>query len=156
MDATPLYSLPRAWYSASFDVFLAQTTDEVIGHLTRNSSLPVDPLQRDAWISTVDGLKAPLTGRSGHLLLEFNIPRMGLRADAVLLLSGCVVILEMKVGESAATTEARNQAWEYALDTKNFHEPSHALPIIPVVLPTKYAPGALPPLQFADDRWRAR
>lgn len=152
MDATPLYSLPRAWYSASFDVFLAQTTDEVIGHLTRNSSLPVDPLQRDAWISTVDGLKAPLTGRSGHLLLEFNIPRMGLRADAVLLLSGCVVILEMKVGESAATTEARNQAWEYALDTKNFHEPSHALPIIPVVLPTKYAPGALPPLQFADDR----
>ena len=112
MERAPHQVLSRAWYSAPIDGFLATSTEEVIGHLARDSALPVDPLQRDAWISTIDWLRTALAGRTGHLLLEFNIPRMGLRADAVLLLSGCVVILEMKVGESVATTEARNQAWE--------------------------------------------
>jgi len=60
-------------------------------------------------------------------------------------------MLEFKVGEKSVTTTARNQAWEYALDTKNFHEPSHALPIIPVLIPTEYQTDALPPLRFATD-----
>ena len=41
--------------------------------------------------------------------------------------------------------------WEYALDTKNFHEPSHALPIIPVLVPTRWQSAELPPRQFAAD-----
>ena len=96
-------------------------------------------------------LKPLLATRAGHLLLEFNIPRMGLRADAVLLLGGCVVILEFKVGEKQVTPAARNQVWEYALDTKNFHEPSHGLPVVPVLVPTRWQADALPPRQFAPD-----
>ena len=60
-------------------------------------------------------------------------------------------ILEFKVGERIATTAARDQVWEYALDTKNFHEPSHALPIIPVLLPTGYRTDRLPHRRFAAD-----
>jgi len=151
MNSSARYRLPRAWYSAPLSDFLAQSIEEVIGHLARNSSLDIDKLQADAWTSTIALLKQYLTGRTGHVLLEFNIPRMGSRADAVLLLAGSVVILELKVGEKSATTEARNQVWEYALDTKNFHEPSHALPIIPVLVPTEYQTDTLPLRQFAAD-----
>lgn len=145
----PTHRLPRAWYSASFPDFLAHTTPEIVGQLFLHSHAPPDPEQRDAWTAEIDLLKPLLANRTGHLLLEFNIPRMGLRANAVLLLPGCIVILEFKVGEKQATPAARSQVWEYALDTKNFHEPSHALPIVPVLVPTRWQSAELPPRQFA-------
>lgn len=146
------YRLPRAWYAASFASFLGDSTEKVLGQLTVNSNVSVAPDQRDAWAAQVQFLKTWLCGRAGFLLLEFNIPRMGLRADAILLLGGCVLILEFKVGEKQAHQSALNQVWEYALDTKNFHEPSHVLPIVPVLVPTKYTSTELSPRKFADDR----
>jgi len=147
----PTSRLPRAWYSASFPTFLSHSPAEILGHLFQHSHLPPDPEQRDAWSASIDLLKPLLANRPGHLLLEFNIPRMGLRADAVLLLPGCVVILEFKVGAQHAFRADLNQVWEYALDTKNFHEPSHGLPIIPVLVPTRWQADELPPRQFAPD-----
>jgi uncharacterized protein (DUF779 family) len=144
--------IPRAWYSASFEDFLAGSTDQVLGQLTRNSNVSVDEGQRDAWATQIDLLRSVLAGRAGFLLLEFNIPRMGLRADAVLLLRGCIVILEFKVGERDVHLGALSQVWEYALDTKNFHEPSHQLSIIPVLIPTAYEAETLPTLSYAADR----
>lgn len=151
MDASDKYRLPRAWYSATICDFLGQSNEEVIGYLARNSSLNIDTLQTDAWSQTVLLLRDALAGRNGHVLLEFNIPRMGLRADAVILIAGCVVILEFKVGDQSVSNDARNQVWEYALDTKNFHEPSHSLPVVPVLVPTAYHAVELPPCQFAVD-----
>lgn len=152
MEVPVPYRLPRAWYSAPISEFLTHSTDEVIGRLASNSSLSIETTQRDAWATTVQLLKKNLADRDGHLLLEFNIPRMGARADAVLLLAGCIVILELKVGEKTASPDARNQVWEYALDTKNFHEPSHDLPIVPVLIPTGYQTSVLPRRTYADDR----
>lgn len=151
METSAQYRLPRAWYSAPISKFLDQSTEEVIGHLTRNSALNIEPSQRDAWEGSITLLKQHLLGHQGHLLLEFNIPRMGARADAVLLLAGCVLVIEFKVGEKSASSDARNQVWEYALDTKNFHEPSHDLPIIPVLIPTGYQAEALPRRSYAED-----
>ncbi len=151
MESPPTYRLPRAWYAAPFQEFLYQSNEEVIGYLAKNSVLSIDTLQRDAWSYTIALLRQSLEGRAGYLLLEFNIPRMGLRADAVLLVGGSVVILELKVGESLASKAACNQVWEYALDTKNFHEPSHDLPIIPVLVPTGYSTAHLPERAFAPD-----
>ncbi|MEP7311500.1 MAG: DUF2075 domain-containing protein [Pseudomonadota bacterium] len=146
--------LPRAWYAASFEHFLAHSNAEVIGQLTENSNRDIETSQRDAWQAQIELLKGWLKGRSGTLLLEFNIPRMGLRADAVLLFAGCVVILEFKVGEKSAARAALAQVWEYALDTKNFHEPSHAVPIIPVLVPTGSAVHEPPPRPYASDHVR--
>jgi hypothetical protein len=151
MEASAPFRLPRAWYAASISTFLAHSTEEVLGHLTRNSNTSVEPEQRDAWTTEIELLKPLLATRTGHLLLEFNIPRMGLRADAMLLLGGCIVILEFKVGEREVTPAAKNQVWEYALDTKNFHEPSHGLPIVPVLVPTRWQADTLPPRHFAPD-----
>lgn len=124
----------------------------MLGQLTSNSNVAVELPQRDTWKSQIELLKAWLKGRSGFLLLEFNIPRMGLRADAVLLVGGCVIILEFKVGEKGARQGDLAQVWEYALDTKNFHEPSHELPIIPILVPTNLPSGPPSPRELDQDQ----
>src|SRR6185312_15348522 len=147
--------LQRAWYSASFANFLDHSEEEIIGQLTNNSNRSVELEQRGAWRKQIALLKQWLRGRSGWICLEFNIPRMGLRSDAVLLVGGCVVVLEFKVGEESAAGHALTQVWQYALDTKNFHETSHAVPIIPILVPTHYAvrePQAAP---YASDKVRS-
>jgi hypothetical protein len=147
--------LQRAWYAASFAEFIVQSEEEIIGQLTNNSNHNVELEQRDAWRKQIAYLKQWVRGRSGWVCLEFNIPRMGLRSDAVLLVAGCVVVLEFKVGETSAAGYAITQVWQYALDTKNFHETSHAVPIVPVLVPTNYAvrePQAAP---YASDKVRS-
>ena len=101
--------IPRAWYSASIAQFLGHSVEEILGRLASGSNRDIDLEQRDAWRTQIELLKRWLAGRDGTLLLEFNIPRMGLRADAVLLLSGCIVILEFKVGEKLANRAALAQ-----------------------------------------------
>lgn len=144
--------LPRAWYSAPIAEFLRHSTEEIIGQLTSRSNQNIELRQRDAWRTQIDLLRGWLRRREGTLLLEFNVPRMGMRADAVLVLAGCIVIFEFKVGERNAPRAALAQVWEYALDTKNFHETSHQLPIIPVLVPTA-ASGTHepPPPRYASD-----
>lgn len=67
-----------------------------------------------------------------HVFLEFTIPRMGRRADAIVIGGGLIFVLEYKVGESQFSTAAIDQAFGYALDLKNFHEDSHHRTIVPV------------------------
>lgn len=66
------------------------------------------------------------------LLLEFPIPRRQKRVDAVILAHNVVFALEFK--RSPASTSAYEQVWDYALDLVDFHLPSHALTICPVVV----------------------
>lgn len=65
---------------------------------------------------------------------------MGKRIDVVLLIGSVIFVLEFKIGEKEFTTYALNQAWDYALDLKNFHETSHELFIAPVVVATNARP----------------
>ena len=146
--------LRRAWYAASFADFLAHSVDEVIGQLTNSSNRSIELEQRDAWRAEIEFLRQWVGGRSGTVLLEFNIPRMGLRADAVLLLGGCVVILEFKVGETSVAQQGLAQVWQYALDTKNFHETSHSVPVIPVLIPTNCTVREPHTPSYASDRVR--
>ncbi len=125
---------PRAWYAASIADFLLAETDSVIGRLSQKTDFAVLPTQRDAWVKEIEILKASLNGLSGSILLEFMIPRMGRRIDAVLLLGGGVLAIEFKIGEQVFDRAAIDQAWDYALDLKNFHEASHELPVIPILI----------------------
>jgi len=61
---------------------------------------------------------------------------MGRRVDAALLLGPVVFVIEFKVGESAFERAAVDQVWDYALDLKNFHEASHSVSIIPILIAT--------------------
>src|SRR5262245_53361407 len=129
----PLFSVPAAYYSAPIDHFIGETTEAIIGALTQRSAFPVELAQRDAWIGEIGILKVALIGIDGSLFLEFDVPRIGSRIDAVLLAGPAVFVIEFKVGERRFNTQDFNQAWDYALDLKNFHLASHDAPIVPVL-----------------------
>ncbi|HTQ78045.1 MAG TPA: DUF2075 domain-containing protein [Burkholderiales bacterium] len=127
----------RAWYHAPSVEFLAAHDDAILGQLVRNSDFPVDETQGDAWVAEIGLLKACLQGVDGTILLEFNIPRMGARIDAVLLVGPIVFVLEFKVGAKTFDRGAIDQVWDYGLDLKNFHAASHEVPIVPVLVATE-------------------
>ncbi|HEV8049847.1 MAG TPA: DNA/RNA helicase domain-containing protein, partial [Thermoplasmata archaeon] len=133
-------SVERAYYSASIPEFLRTSDAEVEGRLAVASvsdGFPPVDAQLAAWRGELSVLRASLEGRRGKVYFEFAIPRMGRRADIVLLLESTILVLEFKVGASEFSRSARDQAWDYALDLKNFHEPSHDASIIPVVIATE-------------------
>lgn len=101
-----------------------------------NTTQEVEPSQRDAWRTQFEFLCDALVGLDGHLFWEFSIPRMGRRVDVLLFIRETLFVLEFKVGEKSYTTSAINQVWDYALDLKNFHETSHTLPIVPILIAT--------------------
>ncbi len=126
-----------AYYDAPIDTFLAHSSNEIIGALATNSPFGEEPAQRDAWLEEIRTLRTALAGLSGHLCLEFTVPRLGSRIDAIVLTGRAVLVLEFKVGQAHFTLADTNQVWDYALDLKNFHEASHHLTIYPVLIATE-------------------
>ena len=129
--------LSRSWYSDSFAAFLATSPERVFAHLAGNPEFDLITSQKAAWLEQLRVLRDALAGMNGVLHLEFSIPRMGRRVDAVLLIGPVVFVLEFKVGESAFPRDAIDQVWDYALDLKNFHEGSHSAAIVPVLVATE-------------------
>lgn len=103
-------------------------------------------------MAQVQFLRSHLNGLSGFIFLEFNIPRMGRRIDVVLLVGPVVFALEFKVGEKSFDRSAVDQVWDYALDLKNFHEASHNVSIIPLLIATEAADSAETTLQADADK----
>lgn len=126
-----------AWYAEPIERFLCSPQDQVLGQLVASSAFDVTQLQRNAWIREISILQEALDGVDGWLALEFDIPRIGSRVDAVVISGGAVIPIECKDGERAYTVHDRNQVWDYALDLKNFHEPSHGAAIFPILLATE-------------------
>jgi hypothetical protein len=143
---------PRAWYSGSLAEFLVSDPAAVIGQLVTNSDFAILPTQRDAWMTQITILRDCLPGLTGSVFLEFNIPRMGRRVDAVLLIGPVVFAVEFKVGGESFDRSAVEQVWDYALDLKNFHEASHAISLVPILIVTEAA--EVPPvnLQMDEDK----
>jgi len=107
-----------------------------MGALTTNSEYAVEPAQRDAWLTQIEVLRAATSEFSGTLFLEFNVPRIGSRIDAVLISGAVIFVIEFKVGEEEFKRDHLNQVWDYALDLKNFHQASHRAAIIPILVAT--------------------
>jgi hypothetical protein len=128
----------RRWYwEASAEEFRHSESTAVLGQLVVQHPFDVGSKQRDAWLLQIEDLRrlAPAIPQS-HFFLEFSIPRMGKRADAILLAGGIVFVLEYKVGASEYWGHAADQALDYALDLKNFHSGSHDCTIVPVLIAT--------------------
>lgn len=153
-DQEQTAKLQRAYFQAPIRDFLECDETKILGALARGHGHTLEQLQRNAWISQVSHLKQALgspTPIEGHILFEYAIPRMGKRADVVLLVQGTVCVLEYKVGEESYPMHALNQALDYALDLKNFHEGSHELPIVPILVATDAQPAELK-LRWGDDK----
>ena len=130
--------MSRAYYSGTLEKFSNDSSDSILGELTRQHQFALEDLQRNAWISQVEILKNQVTSLPGsHLAFEYAIPRMGKRVDVVILYSGVVFVLEFKVGEKSYPNSALEQGLDYSVDLKNFHEQSHSRSIVPIIIATE-------------------
>ena len=128
----------RAFYSNTISEFLTSSDEEIIGKLSLNSSFSDEQTQKLAWLQEIKILKTVLEVYKGEgsIYLEFSIPRMGQRIDALLIIRSVIFVLEFKVGEKEYHSYAIDQVMDYALDLKNFHETSHEQFIAPILIAT--------------------
>ena len=82
-----------------------------------------------------------LAGIDGWLWLEFDVPRLESRIYAGVVSGAAIVPIEFKVGAKQHARSDSEQAWDYALDLKNFHRGSHASSILAIVVATEAADG---------------
>lgn len=144
-------SVRNAYYAASVSDFNAASTDEVLGSLTKHAEFDLQLPQRDAWLREIEILQTALSGIKGTLFLEFGVPRIGSRLDAVLVSGDSIFAIEFKVGETRFTRDHLNQVWDYALDLKNFHKASHNVHILPILVATDAEPPGAVLLQRHSD-----
>ena len=126
--------MKRAYYSESIEGFLNRSQGEILGCLTEASEFAVEQTQVNAWKEQITILQSALPSLKGTIYFEYSIPRMGRRIDVVLLIGPTIFVLEFKTGEGDFTLEAMDQVVDYALDLKNFHEPSHDCQIAPILV----------------------
>lgn len=141
-----------AYYDSTISSFCLSNDSEVLGHLAEKHGFALEIQQRIAWQEQINLLQDQLRGfDEGHIYFEFSIPRMGKRADVVLLLSGILFVIEFKVGASTFDRAAVDQVHDYALDLKNFHKGTHQRYVLPILISTN-APAKLNPnLSWASD-----
>jgi hypothetical protein len=143
--------MTRAYYDSSAEAFATADPHFVLGRLADRLPFSVTAAQRTAWQAQIEHLQRLASALPGaHILLEFVIPRVGRRADVILLWRGIVFVLEYKVGASEFLAADLAQTLGYALDLKNFHETSHSLQIVPILIATDAKP-LLIDLAWSDD-----
>lgn len=129
--------MQRAYYSASLRDFCGLDPERVFARLALRNDFDLTSPQRLAWLEQARILKEALAGHSGSVYLEFTIPRMGTRADAVVLIGPVVFVIEFKVGERSFHAPDLDQVMDYALDLRNFHEGSHDACVAPILVCTR-------------------
>ena len=131
-------TIPRAYYQGSYEKFILASEAEIYYELVHNSlHFDLTVQQEQAWNEEIRILKdVMLRLQEGYIALEYSIPRMGKRIDAVLVIRSCVILLEFKVFETVYPKNAVDQVVDYALDLHNFHEASHAIYLFPFLVCT--------------------
>lgn len=126
----------RYYYSDTISRFLTKNTEEIIGKLTLASQHDINDDTSNSWVEEIETLKGVLTPykERGSVYFEYNIPRMGRRADVILVIDELIFILEFKTAGSKFTHDAITQVWDYALDLKNFQEGSLNRVIVPILV----------------------
>lgn len=132
---------PRCLYYSSFEGFLRDSETSVFGLLCDHYHGEALTTTREAWkeeISIMQDVISGLGEKDGHIIFEYDIPRLGKRIDVVLLLKGIIFCVEFKVGESKILEMDIDQVLDYALDLNNFHKFSSGKVIVPILVATKH------------------
>ena len=122
------------YFIDSIELFQVKSTNEIIGQITRSNQFDSNTNQNKSWEQQIPILKEALLGFSGTIFFEFSIPRMGKRVDCIVIIESVVFIIEFKIGEKDYLNANIDQVWDYALDLKNFHQPSHAALLVPILI----------------------
>jgi DUF2075 family protein len=141
----------RAYYAEKVTDFLAESVASVIGKITQNHPQSLEHLQTGAWSRQVEILQSAINQFSeGHIFFEFQIPRMGKRADVVLIYKDLIFVIEFKVGANRYLPQDKRQAHGYAIDLHHFHEGSHHKTIVPILVATEAKEQTLHALSVID------
>lgn len=127
----------NSYYSDSITDFLKKSSESIIGEIALTNKFGNNQNEVFAWENQIQILKESLIGKEGYLFFEFSVPRMGKRIDCLLIVQNIIFVLEFKVGEKEYLNHNLEQVWDYALDLKSFHQPSHDSILIPILIATK-------------------
>ncbi len=125
------------YYGDTIEDFLGKSTNEIIGAITNSNQFDSNQNTNKSWASQIEILQSRLLRLNGNIYFEFSIPRMGKRVDCLLIIRNIIFVIEFKVGEKEFLNANYEQVWDYALDLKNFHKPSHEALIVPILLATE-------------------
>ncbi len=125
------------YFKDTIQSFLQKTTEEIIGSITMFNQFDSTSSQNKSWEQQIYILKKALIGYQGTIFFEFSIPRMGKRVDSLVIIENVVFVIEFKVGENKILRSQIEQVWDYALDLKNFHKPSHKAILAPILVATE-------------------
>jgi len=131
------------YFGDTIDNFFHKNTEEIIGSITLSNQFDSNLNQNKSWKQQIEILKNSLAGLTGMIYFEFSIPRMGKRVDCILIIQNIVFVVEFKVGEKEYLRANYDQVWDYALDLKNFHKPSHNAVLVPILLATEAKDSAI-------------
>ncbi len=147
-----------AYYSASIQGFLSQSSAVVIGELTRHHT-GTTPAQLLSWEHETSILQQSLAevciknsaAPSWGILLEYQMFRLHRRIDAVLLSGGFVCVIEFKIGARHYDQSGIRQVEDYSLDLRDFHAATRGRYVVPVLCASE-APSNPPNyLKFTDE-----
>ena len=134
-------SIRRWMYGEKLMHFFQQDVHSILGELAQRSDGNIETTQRNAWQEQIRILKDLIVSDdqlgTARIYFELTVPRLGRRADVVLIIGHVMFILEFKVGESEFNRSGIDQVWDYALDFKYFHDASHDICIVPVLIATE-------------------
>lgn len=126
----------RFYYSDPITDFLSRSCSEIVGKLALASQYDINDETLKSWEEEIETMReslAPFKSR-GSVYFEYNIPRMGRRADVIVVIDSVIFVLEYKTSEQKFSREALVQVWDYALDLKNFQEGSVDRILIPILV----------------------
>ena len=138
-----------AHYSKSFNEFLVESNNSIIGCLTVSAGesgfYQQMHTQTESWVDFIALLKDQLQkiytvefdfDKCG-ILLEYPIPRRDKRIDCVLIIKDVILVIEYKDGEGEYKHSDKSQVEDYCLDLRDFHFESKDKVIIPILLASK-------------------
>ncbi len=131
--------MSKAYYASSISDFLASSTESIQGSILIKDEFRATVEQRNSWRDEIIILKDQLAklGREGSVIFEYTVPRIGSRIDVTCIIQGIIFVLEFKVNSNQYLPEDEEQAVDYALDLKYFHEASEKRYIVPILVATK-------------------
>ena len=122
--------MSQAYYRNTVRGFLSDSTNSIKGWLDKGSTqhAQIWTIQFDSWENSIEILKTHLAdickkfpdAINWTVLLEYEIPRLQTRIDAVIVANDLIFIIEFKYDRKVFESADKRQVEDYALDLKRF------------------------------------
>jgi DUF2075 family protein len=132
-----------AYYASSVGDFLTESNEEIIGKLNLANTQFASQwtITTTSWDSSIQLLKNSFLDllsihnhvSNWHLFLEYEIPRLQSRIDAVIIADDLIFVLEFKYDRKKYELADARQVEDYALDLYDFHKESRNKTIVPIL-----------------------